>query len=254
MGEGVPLTSFEISHGTCGACEARLEAGEHLAPEYKAVLRFYRALRDAARTGDVSSCALLVQDGHAAGYGIAEMLVGLLQPALAEMGRFWEFGRVSVADEHRFTAWCERTLALLPHARGPQGPVDLLIFQAPGNRHDLGPRFACEVLRADGVRCEAVLPELPLADMLAEVRKHEPRWVGWSCALPEMVESCRVIASELRAAGFRGGVMVSGQAIRRSPDAWVNGELSFCTTVEGAKTLIRGVSRQGERNPKEAPS
>jgi methanogenic corrinoid protein MtbC1 len=238
LGERPPLTSFDITHGVCRRCERRLAAGESLVPEFGTAIRFYRELFAAAREGDLGTCAAMARRGHAAGLGSTEMLVGLVQPALAEIGRHWERGEVGAVEEHRFTAWCTTMLALLERPRAPAGRLDILILLAPGNRHELGPRVAEHVLLASGIRALAIVPDLPSSDAVRLARDHDPVWIGFSCALPHMIERAREVATTVAEAGFHGRILLSGQALRRPVDAWSDLGAVVCATIDEAREAI----------------
>ena len=237
LGEVAPLTSFGITHGVCARCAARLDADESLVEQNQSVIEFYRALFDAASAGDQDTCALMVQQAREAGFSGAELLVGLVQPALGKIGELWEIGKVSVADEHRFSAWCGRMLAMLDSPTPIPGPLDLLIVQARGNRHELGPRMVAQALAEHGIRVQ-VASALTVHDLLQLSRELQPAWIGFSCALPEHVESALEATSQLAQAGFQGGVLLSGQALRRDPTAWVGRGAEVCLTIEDARELI----------------
>lgn len=240
IGEVPPLTSFDVSHGMCARCYARVEAGEDLIEEHTEAIQLFRALFRAASVGDPSTCAALAKRAAEAGLGAREILVGLLQPALVEIGRKWESGEMSIADEHRFTAWCRTMMALLdrPPAPPPEEPLDILIVQAPGNRHEIGAQMAAHLLLAEGIAADAVVPDLPVGEIATLLRERKPAWLGISCSLPGMVEDARRLGEELVAGGFRGRVMLGGQALRRAPDAWADLGLSVCLTVLDARMLI----------------
>lgn len=240
LGEVPPLTSFEITHGICPRCEARLEANEAILEEHETAIAFSRALFTAARDGDLATCSDLVARAREAGFGAPEILVGLVQPALVEIGARWERGLVTVADEHRFTRWCERVVTLVERPPAREPPLDLLILQAPGNRHELGARVAEQVLVAAGVRAEAIVPELPPDDLVALVHARAPLHVGFSCALPDMVDAASEVATRLVRGGYRGGVFLSGQALRRAPGAFRPPHATICLTVEEARRRILG--------------
>jgi methanogenic corrinoid protein MtbC1 len=236
--EKPPLTSFDISHGVCEACGARLEAGEPLEREHSAAIELYREIFVAARDGDERTCAALARRAEAEGFRHADILIGLIQPALAEIGYRWELGAVSAADEHRFTAWCSTMLALLEPPPAAKGDLDLLIVQAPGNRHELGPRIAERVLLASGIRALAVVGDLPLADIVSLTVERRPRALGISCALPHMIAPARELSAEVVARGFRGDIIVSGQAVRRAREGWPGAVV--CQTVEEAREHLAG--------------
>ncbi len=238
LGEQAPLTDFRISHGICRPCDRRLEAGEALIEQNEAVIRFYRQLFAAASVGDASTCAELAKQARAEGFAAVELLVGLLQPALERIGHRWEVGIVTVADEHRFTAWCEAMIGALELPTAPAGSLDLLIVQAPGNRHEIGPRIAEQVLLSRGLRALAVTDELSLEALLDLTGHRAPSWIGFSCALPRLADAAVERAAELVAQGYAGGILLSGQAIRRDPDSWSATSAICCLTIDDAVDVI----------------
>ena len=238
MDEVEPLTTFELSHGMCHACYARMRAREPVLLEYAHKVQFYRQLFRAADRRDGAQCEALVQHAYAAGFRTSDIMVGLIQPALHEIGERWERGEVTLHDEHRFSAWCARVLALLERAGATKEPLDLLIFQAPGNQHDLGPRIAEQVLLERGVRVRACSSELPFELAARLCVEQKPRFIGFSCALPSMVQGALHMASELRSRGFGGGVILSGQALRRHPETFRDSGATVCTTLEQAQALV----------------
>jgi methanogenic corrinoid protein MtbC1 len=234
-----PYTSYEISHGACSACAARFMAGVDMSADDEVALRYYRALFAAAFDGDTATCVALAAQGIEGGFGGPELLIGILQPALEEIGARWERGEVSVEDEHRFTAYCEamvETIGVLPE---PSGPLDILIVQAPGNRHEVGPRLAERVLLSRGVSARAIARELERDELIRLVERYSPAWLGISCALPQAIDGAIELTSMLRASGFTGGVMISGQAVRRNLDLPAPPGIELCRTLDEAAALIQ---------------
>ncbi|SRR6266487_2259805 len=86
-----------------------------------------------------------------AGVGVQELILGLLGPAQAEVGRRWEANQWSVADEHAATAIADAVLGALSwrtDAAGDQGRV--VVTCAEGEWHSLPARMAAELLRVHG--------------------------------------------------------------------------------------------------------
>lgn len=213
---------------------ARLEAGEPLVSETREVVHFFRELFSAGRAGDRSACAQLLARGRARGYRQAEMLVGLVQPALAEIGRQWEAAEVTVADEHRFTAWCETMLALLEPTTQDPSAVDIMLLVAPGNQHVLGPRIAEQVFRSKGIGALFVTPTLPTQEVFRLAAHHGASWLGYSCALPHHVAAALDAIEQLRGAGYCGEFLLSGQALRRSPELAAGAPVRLTLTLDEA--------------------
>jgi methanogenic corrinoid protein MtbC1 len=236
--EKPPLTDFSISHGLCATCATRIDAGEPVLPHGRALVDFYRDMFTAASAGDVGTCARFARRGAELGMRGIDLLLGLVQPVLEEIGRKWENGEIGFADEHRFTGWCRELLCELRPPPVAAGPLQLLIVPAPGNDHDLGPRVAAFALAAHGLRVAAECAELAAADVLALARGRQPAWLGISCAQPADVARAREVASQLHAGGFAGRVVIGGQALRRGcrPEG---GALDVCLTIDDAVTLLR---------------
>jgi methanogenic corrinoid protein MtbC1 len=233
-----PLTEFTLSHGMCVSCYRRMRASEPIMAEYADKVQFYRRLFSAADRRDAEQCAALVQHAQDAGFSTADIMVSLIQPALHELEQRWNQGVASDHDKRHFAAWCRGVLALFERAGTASGPLDLLILQAPGNHHDLGPRIAEQLLVERGVRARAVVDELPRTFLIRLCLELKPRFVGFSCAVFAAIESALSLASELHASGFRGGVILSGQAFRRHPQVFHEPGLHVCTTVEQARQLV----------------
>ena len=238
IGEVAPLASIEVTHGACGQCARRLEAGEPLIPEYHDRVQFYRELFSAALAGDEKSCEALIVRSRDAGLGREELLIGLLQPALMEIGKLWEAGSVTPAHEQRFTAWCNSRLDRV--ATPPsEPPLDLLLLQAPDNLHTVGVRVAEQVLSGRGLRCRAVQAPLGAAEIMQLCAEHQPAWLGFSCALPQMVEASLALHTSLVASGHHGRTIVSGQAVRRHPEAWRGRGVLVCPTLADALSVLQ---------------
>jgi len=237
--EVAPLTGFDISHGICARCQARLEIDPSFSGDDRSVIEFYRALFTAACKADRRACAELVRRAHNMGLRPADVMLGVMQPALVEIGEKWEQGQATVADEHEFTSWCDAMLALFEVEALPEEGLDLLIVPAPGNLHCLGPRIAEQVLLGAGVPARCIVPELPVDDLVLRIERHRPSWIGFSCAMPRMVQPSLDVAARLADRGFPGRFMLSGQAFRRFPYVHCDESLAtVCLTLDEARARM----------------
>jgi len=217
VGESAPLDDPSLSHGICESCEARVERDDDLIEQTEGVRQLMHRLFAAASRRDRTACDALLAEARDLGLRADSLLVGLLQPVLYQAGKEWQGGRMSVAAEHWLTSWCEEAFASVPTVVDPAQPLDLIIFQTPGNIHSLGPRFAAKVLAARGLSVESFVPALPLGEMVALMIELRPRAVGFSCSLPDAVPvACEIIA-KLQARpepAFKCRYVVSGHAFR----------------------------------------
>lgn len=98
-----------------------------------------------------------------------------LLPGLADLGRGWVEGRVTIAGEHFVTAAVQRRVGSAYEAAGNPvaGPL-VLIGLPPESRHELGVLIFATLLRRLGVRTRYIGGDLPVADWMLAVRTIEP--------------------------------------------------------------------------------
>lgn len=223
QGEVAPLDSYKMTHGVCDACVSKSTPTDEAAVEaIQPLARFYRELRLQARRGFDASGDRFLDEAAALGIRPVDLLVGMLQPALVELGEAWEHGEISVATEHRFTALVESVtsaaLARLPKeagARKAKSP-DFLLVGADGNYHTAGLRLVELILLSGGRSTFLVDPGLPSAEIVELARALEPKALGVSLAMPEHAERVREIASALDCfpAEARPRLLVGGHYVK----------------------------------------
>jgi methanogenic corrinoid protein MtbC1 len=199
LGETQPYADPRLTHGICERCMEKLERDEPLIEQTAAPRALFDRILDSARSGDAIACATMVDEARSLGLSSEAVTVGLLQPALYQVGIDWQGNRLSVAAEHRFTAWCEQAFDLVAaqpstHKRA----LDMQIFLTPGNKHSVGARFAGHALGARGLAVETHVGDLSLDEMVALVREKRPAMVGLSCALPGSIDVAVALLLRLR--------------------------------------------------------
>jgi excisionase family DNA binding protein len=123
----------------------------------------------------------------------------LFRPTLRRIGEEWEGGHVSVAEEHRASAICERLLARLAvHPRGrPRGVC--VVGTPPGEEHSIPAAMAAVVLRADRWQVHHLGTQVPIADLIDLTRALRADVVVLSLTNPGLLEPTRAIADGIRA-------------------------------------------------------
>jgi excisionase family DNA binding protein len=123
----------------------------------------------------------------------------LFAPTLHQLGEAWETGRVSVAEEHRASAICERLLARLAvHPRGrPRGVC--VVATPPGEEHSIPATMAAVALRADRWQVHHLGTQVPMKDLIDLARTVEADLVVLSLTNPAAVDGARPLADDVRA-------------------------------------------------------
>ena len=242
QGEIPPFDSWAMSHGICASCFEQGRVDDPTAVgTVMPVATFFRRIRSEARRGFTTPAAAVLEQAEKLKLRPMELLVGLLQPALDEIGQLWERGEVTVAAEHRFSAMVQTVATLvLERARGaitnPVQPLDFMLVNAQGNHHTLGALVVEAFLLTQGRRGFALIPGLPVREVLDQVKSLRPKTLGISVARPgelEMVEQvCAGLVPEQRPQ-----VVVGGSAIRLGarPDPALG--VSVCTDLRALIVL-----------------
>lgn len=150
--------------------------------------------------------------------------VGLLQPALYEIGRGWQANRLGVAREHIATAICR---TLMAQAFGMAG-------FAPGNgrkavfttvekaRHSVGVQMVADGFEEAGWEAACLGADTPAADLVHYLDQERPELLGLSATLPVDIATAGETVARLRAElGSRcPSIMVGGLATNQLPRGW----------------------------------
>jgi hypothetical protein len=191
------------------------------------VIDFYTDIRKAARSYEVLDAGAFLSRGLALGLATADLLVGLIQPALAEIGHLYQAGQVSLVAENRFSKFCESVLDLI-HARtwpfGPANRVDVLLVYGGGNYHTLGLRMLELLLRDRGMVINVLCPGLPHQDVLDVLVRDRPRVFGVSAACKDQLADAielLVSAGRLPAEVRPRKLLLGGPAIKAATPALV---------------------------------
>ncbi|HEX3053606.1 MAG TPA: B12-binding domain-containing protein, partial [Aggregatilineaceae bacterium] len=155
---------------------------------------------------------------------IRDSYLQIFQPSLYEVGRLWEVGQVSIAQEHLATAITQSALASI-YAR-----VDLptsteqnaIIACLSGNYHEIGPRMLADFMQMAGFNTRFLGADTPEDSLMSMISSIKPDVIGLPATTQEQVQSVQTAIERLRAdfASYRPTVMVGGLAFNQVDDLW----------------------------------
>jgi MerR family transcriptional regulator, light-induced transcriptional regulator len=130
----------------------------------------------------------------AAGVTLADLCERVIAPALRRIGEDWAAGQVSIAQEHRASAICERLIAA--HARQPGGRPRgrAVVATPPGERHGLPALMAATCLREDRWLVHHLATDLPVVEVTQLAAAVAADLVVFSSATPEGARRARAAA------------------------------------------------------------
>ncbi len=153
-----------------------------------------------------------LREGSIEAIVLCEELIG---PVLKRVGEAWARGEVSVAEEHRASAICERLLARIAvHPRGrPRGVC--LVGTPTGEEHSLPAAMAAVVLRADRWQVHHLGTQVPTDDLVELARTLKADLVVLSLTNPDVREVADRLADAVRA-GSSSSVFVGSPGMQLS--------------------------------------
>jgi methanogenic corrinoid protein MtbC1 len=230
MGEIPPYDDFGITHGLCRPCEMEhFDLFEDRALGRSIFLRgIFHQLFDAGRREDMAVAEGIVDAAIAAHCRPVDILIGMIAPMLYEVGEEWKRGALSVASEHRFTAFSERVIDLIarkieygfgitrPGMLPQMHATSFVLMNAPGNRHTLAIRILALWLESRGLRARIVGAELSRAALVADLIAARPKYFLMSMSLAEQYDGVADVAQSIHAlpAAIRPTVVVGGYPIK----------------------------------------
>lgn len=173
------------------------------------------------RGADAAGAYRIASSAFAQGMTLPELCQRVITPALHEIGRLWQEGALTVADEHLATALTHRVLAALrPAVRvdatsGEQKAVAkkrVLLAAIEGEQHALGLRMAADVLEDAGFHPLYLGADVPTDALVQAVAVLSPDLVALSATLPELGSRLEEVAGAVCKAHPRVGLIIGGQA------------------------------------------
>jgi methanogenic corrinoid protein MtbC1 len=192
--------------------------------------------------GDATRARWIVDAALTDGMPVRELYVGVLAPALEEIGDRWAAGELTVAHEHYATAVTQGVLGVLaPHLRVPPSSGRLAVVACtPGELHALGAQMVADFLEGEGWEVLALGAATPGADLAALVDDERPDVVALSTAVAGNVDGAEDTLRRLRELSDPPFVVVGGRAWaavsaeRREAlgvDAWFDDPRELCALL-----------------------
>ena len=226
LGETPDFHNLNVTHGICTACAPGADKFTELDFQLAESLRdIQHQLREAGRCSDLDAADRIIESAAAANVRAVDVLIGIIAPALYQVGEDWKRGIIGVAEEHRFTAFCEelfnrvasrgKDAAPAPSAADEE-PSEFLLMNAPGNKHTLAIRILTFWLRSRGAAARLLGSPPSPEELAAMVIRNRPKSLLISMALTEQsagVTSMAQRVSQLPAA-IRPKVIIGGYAVK----------------------------------------
>lgn len=240
-----PYDDFHIVEGVCPPCAARVGTKPGKDPgELQRVEAFFNAIQMQARSGAPMDTSRLWVESGRLGITPLDLMYGILQPLLYEIGSLWSLDLIPVATEQHFTVVVQELLTLIRNARNPGAPpaaLQLLLANVEGNRHTMGLEMAELLLAPFGTTFLTVLRGLPVQDLVALVQRERPEALGFSLALPNQLQYVLAVCDALKALQEPPRhLLVGGAALAMGLDLGAYPELRPCQQITDVPAILDG--------------
>lgn len=163
----------------------------------------------------------------------------LFQPILYEIGRLWQTGEVSVAQEHYVTETTRSIMdSVLPAAtRMPDKAYSFLGLCVENEQHSIGIRMVCDHFALGGWHSHYLGGNVPCSGILEMLKRMKVDLIGISVAMPYNIHKAAENIECIRSteAGTGLVILAGGIAFNDYPDLWVKvGADGYAGTAEEA--------------------
>jgi DNA-binding transcriptional MerR regulator len=214
--------------------------------------RFQARLTGSLLEQDLESAGQILADVVAL-YGVEELILGVLRPALADIGAGWSSGQVSVATEHLASQLIrERLMRWMPAGPAVYHGPSVVLACAPDEWHDLSLLMFGVLLSRRRWPLSYLGQSVPLPDLAEFVGSTKPRAVVLVAMHESSAEGLRRWPDHMPRVASTGipPVCIGGRVFTEQP-VWrkrVPGIFLGSTLEEGIDTL-EAVLREVQRHP-----
>jgi MerR family transcriptional regulator, light-induced transcriptional regulator len=173
-------------------------------------------LIDATLAGDNGRADRVLSEAHAS-LSVEDVLLGVIQPTLVEIGEKWHRGEINVAHEHQASNFLRGKLHGLLELAGnsKHGPA-IIVACAPGEWHEIGSLMLAIFLRRAGFRTHYLGANTPVEDLVRFAREVKAEALMISASNAEVIENLRPTARFLLEAAPM--VIYGGAAFNERPE------------------------------------
>jgi methanogenic corrinoid protein MtbC1 len=179
-----------------------------------------RLYLDSLRAANGPGAYRIATQALAQGMSVPELYQRVVTPAMHEIGKLWERGALTVADEHLATALTHRVLAALrPPLQFEAGVRSTeesreraMLATVEGEQHALGLRMAADVLEDAGFQVIYLGADVPTEALMQAVESLAPDLLALSATIPELAPRLEEVAAAVRQLHPEVSLVLGGQA------------------------------------------
>ncbi|MHB9152686.1 MAG: homocysteine S-methyltransferase family protein [Spirochaetales bacterium] len=146
----------------------------------------------------------------------ADRLTSLVTASMAESGRLWNEGLLSLPLVLRSAEAAKRALAPLAASASGNAKGSIVMATVKGDLHDIGKNIVAAILACSGWRVLDLGTDVPASSIVEAARSSEAVAVGLSGLLTRSLNEMKGICEALHASGSESLVLCGGAAVESS--------------------------------------
>lgn len=159
----------------------------------------------------------LLGDGHS----LDDVLTHVIVASQREIGRLWQIGDATVADEHLSSRTAEQVIITLhERVRGPSDRRRVIFAAGEGDPHDIGQRIAALHFDLAGWNPIVFGATMPIDSLVRAVEDFQADLVALSVQIGLHVRSTADLVRSVKQARNDMPILVGGRMISVVPDLW----------------------------------
>jgi MerR family transcriptional regulator, light-induced transcriptional regulator len=197
--------------------------------------------------GDRVQAQETIKDAINKGLSLKDVYLKVFQSTQYEMGRLWQQGQVSVAEEHHMTEVTQEMMSKLksdaPSSSRKKG--HLVVTSVGNEMHNMGPRMVSDFLEMDGWAVIFLGANTPHQDVLSILKKQNASMLLVSATMVYNVRRVKSLISQVRADPKLRAVkvIVGGYPFNNVDGLWRTvGADAYAKDAEEAVTVVNDIA------------
>lgn len=199
---------------------------------------------------DADAAIVLLLNAVEDGLPLKELYLQVLQPAQYELGRLWQIGQISIAEEHYCTAATQQIMSrLYPQLFStPKNGKVLVATCIKGELHEIGMRMVADLFELDGWDTHFFSATTSHSTILQALTDNRADLLALSATLTCHVKHMQQLISTIHASTITPPpqIMVGGYPFNADPELWRR--IGADGTARGAEEAVREGNRLCPRN------
>ncbi len=170
------------------------------------------------------SAGRLILDAVESGIGVREVYLRIFQPTQRELGRLWQAGRITVAQEHYATAVTQLIMSrLAPRLFSTErNGRRAVVTCVAGEEHEVGLRMVADLLELGGWDTVYLGGNLPVRAVVHALAEHRADLLAVSATMTYHLAAVIELIAAVRAEPACGGIqiMAGGRLFDAEPGLW----------------------------------